>query len=165
MPDIFHHQNSFYDLRGSTNKEYTDKANKLMYVLQNHNVSFEYNEDLYILVTKVVLPSHFVDKLIASEKIAYELYCKFKTVLLQDERSTWKPLCKTKLPTLKSALARTKMKIVDKVVQPKEVKQRLAKFFISMYLDILKVMNFQFYLYQCFNESVASGWVPINHLE
>lgn len=43
-----------YDhLRGSTNKRYIDNVNKLKQVLQNHNVSFEYNEDL---VTKVVLP-------------------------------------------------------------------------------------------------------------
>ena len=120
-----------YQMHGSTNKRYTDNISKLTQVLQNHNVSFENNEDLYNLVSKVVLPAHFADKLIGSEKIGYELYSKFKTDRLQGETSIWKPLVKTKLPTFAKALASTEMKIADTVVRLKEEKQLLTKFIIA----------------------------------
>ena len=77
----------------------------------------------------------------------------------QESLSIWKPFVKTKLPTFISDFARTKMKIADKVDRLKEEKEvEMA----SIYLDVSAIMNFQLYLDQCFNETVASVRVHMN---
>ena len=116
-----HHQ-----LTGSFSSRCYNDVSKLITVYENHEVDFSNTDDVFNIVTKVVLPPSK-----AHDSIGEELYIKFKEERLQGDRSVSDPMKKRKMPTFTDTSKSFKTKVDDKIVEIKEEKRLLAKFVIA----------------------------------
>ena len=104
---------------------------KLITVYENHEVDFSNTDDVFNIVTKVVLPPSKASIFSAHDSIGEELYNKFKEERLQGDRSVWDPMKKRKMPTFADTSKSYKTKVDDKIVEIKEEKRLLTKFVIA----------------------------------
>ena len=121
-----HHQ-----LAGSISSRCYNDVSKLITVYENHEVDFSNTDDVFNIVTKVVLPPSKASIFLAHDYIGEELYIKFKEERLQGDRSVWDPMKKRKMPTFADTSKSFKTKVDDKIVEIKEEKRLLAKFVIA----------------------------------
>lgn len=87
-----------HHLKGSTNARFYNDVNKLINVYESHDVDFGNTEDVFHLITKVVLPPTKASMFLNHEAIGEEMYATFKEERLQGKRSVWEPLKKRRLP-------------------------------------------------------------------
>ena len=89
-------------------------------VYENQEIDFSNTDDVFNIVTKVVLPPSKASIFIAHDSIGEELYIKFKEERLQGDWSVWDPMKKRKMPTFANTSKSSKTKVDDKIVEIKE---------------------------------------------
>lgn len=75
--------------------------------MDNYNVTFTGNNDVFHVLPKTALPEDVADELLKHEWTGKNLHEEFVTSRRQGEKSIWDKMTKRKLKTFKSQLAVT----------------------------------------------------------
>ena len=61
-----------YQLHGSTNTRYRNNRSKLQIVYENHNVNFSNTNDVFNIVSKIVLPAKNAKELLSHDEVVQQ---------------------------------------------------------------------------------------------
>ena len=102
-----------------------------MDVLENHEVDFGRNEDVYNVMSKVVMPPTKAQEYLDHERIGEDLYKTFKEERFEGEKSIWDTLTKRKLSTFVNPKKPFLSTARQKITEIKEEKKLLTKIVVA----------------------------------
>ena len=102
--DHYHLRNSrntkeHYQLSGSKNKRISDNTQKLLQILDAHNLSFENTKNLYNVLTKKFMPNDQALRFLNAGGTGPDKYKLFIEERLIGDRSIWDTITKEKIRT------------------------------------------------------------------
>ena len=120
-----------YELIRSKKSRLSTNVNKLLDVFNTQGTTFEESDEVYNVLTKKVLATDLAETFLSMRGADNVKSCEFISENLLGSKSLWDTIKKEKLPTFAKNCALTKLTIDKQLVNIKEERKLMSKFFIA----------------------------------
>ena len=120
-----------YQMTGLTNQRISNNVKAMIQVHHTFNLDFKDNASVFNAVSKAVLSAETATDILSHEDIGKEMYKSFVDERVEGEVSIWSTMRKRNLKTFRIQGKSIKTKIGEKLVQLKEERTLLSRFFIT----------------------------------
>ena len=120
-----------YQLSGSTKDRIHTNVKKIVAVMESFSFGFEETDCVHNVVSKAVLPQSIANDVLNHSTIGENLYKAFIGDRINGATSIWAPMKKCRLGSFKIQVKSIRSKVGEKMVQLKEEKNLMSRFFIT----------------------------------